>query len=224
MGTILSSRNFYFQFRNSFVLSDIGKKIFSENYYGKVAYYREALSQYTNFASYIDLFNHTITLGSIHTLVDIQAGVLNSHNKDVISIYGRPSYIFTEREVAIYIYKWRFNNLKTRCEIHFYKNKAFLINYNYSQIDNNGKDFILRNIKSKYLKDFTNSVTLGDSKIVDRNNNVLFINDSTQGFKISYLSNSECDWYEGLSSKMNLRQNKQKSRAIYAERSFYNKI
>ncbi|MGZ3766493.1 MAG: hypothetical protein ACXVB0_14840 [Mucilaginibacter sp.] len=225
MGTIASPKDFYSYFKKGHFLSDLGKKIFSGNYYhGNTAYYKAVLSQYVNFTSYINIFNNTINLGSIHTEMDVQPDVLGAQAKDLVDRYGKPNFIFTEKDLAVFVYKWKFNGLKTRCEIHFYKNKAFLVNYIYNQLDKTEKDYIISTITRKYLSQYVNEVNLDSTKIVDNNNNVLFINDFLMGFKVTYLSNIESDWFEAMAGEVNTKRARIDAKIRFGEKSFFNRI
>ena len=225
MATIASPKNFYYYLKNGHLLTDFGKKIFSASYYhSNSAYYKAVLGQYVNFSSYINIYTNTINLKSIHTAVDIQAEVLGADSKDVIAQYGKPSFVFTEKSLSVLVYKWKFNGLKTRCEIHFYKNKAFLVNYIYNQLDAQEKEYIIKTITDKYLGQYINQVDLGHSKVTDKNSNILFINDFLMGFKVTYMSNSEGDWFEAMLTELTEKKDRQNAKIRFGERSFYNRI
>ena len=225
MGTIASPRNFYYFLKKGHLLADFSKKIFSANYYhSNSSYYKAVLSQYVNFSSYINIYTNTINLSSIHTEVCIQSDVLGAETKDLIAQYGKPSFIFTEKNLSVLVYKWKFNGLKTRCEIHLYNNKTFLVNYIYNQLDATEKEYIVSTIARKYLSKYVNEIDLVRSKITDKNSNVLFINDFLMGFKVTYMSNSEGDWFEAMLTEINNKQARQNARLKFGERNFYNRI
>jgi hypothetical protein len=225
MGTLASPRNLYYYFKKGNIISDFSKRILSGNfYYSNTNYYRAVLSQYVNFASYVHIFNGTGQLNTIHTDKNIQPDILGADARCVILKHGKPDFIFTDKSLSVYVYKWKFNGLKTRCEVHLYKNKAFLVNYIYNQLEKDEREYILNTVANKYLDKYLTKVNLDKSKISDKNNNVLFVSDFLTGLKISYLSNCESDWYEEMASFVNTRQTKHAERIKHGERRFFNKI
>jgi hypothetical protein len=199
MATLAYHLNLYSYFKKAHVISDFTKKIFSINsFHSNTTYYKTLLDQYVDFASYIDIFKGTIQLRSIQTDVNIQPAMLGADAGAVMSTHGKPDFIFKEKNLSIYVYKWKLNGLKTRCEVHLYKSKAFFVNYAYNKPDRSEQEYILNSITRTYLGQYTNKVDLINTKLCDRNNNVLFINDSRMAMKVSYLSNCESDWYEAM--------------------------
>jgi hypothetical protein len=225
MGTIAYPRNIYSYFKKGHIISDFTKKVFSvSNYHGNSSYYKAVLGQYVNCASYIDIFKGTIKMRSIQTDVNIQPDVLGADARNVIAKHGKPDFIFTEKELSIYVYKWKFNGLKTRCEVHLHNNKAFLVNYIYNQLDISERDYVIKSINNKYLDQYTHELDLVNSKISDKNSNVLFIDEYLLGLKVTYLSNCESDWFEAMMAEVNSRRAIQDARIKVGERRFLNKI
>ncbi|HTI59081.1 hypothetical protein [Mucilaginibacter sp.] len=225
MATIASPRNFSYYLRKGYLLSDLTKKIFSGNYYhSNTSYYKTLLSQYTNFSNYTEIFAGSTKLSTIHTCINIQQGILGANARAVTGKYGKPDFIFTEKSLSIYVYKWRFNGLKTRCEVHLYNDKVFLVNYVYNQLAKHERDYIVDTIAGKYLEKCSNRVDLMHSKISDNNNNVLMVDDFLMGLKITYLSTSESDWYERMISEINEKKARYELKIKTGERRLYNKL
>lgn len=225
MATLASPRNIYFYFKRSGLFSDIKRKVLFGNYYtSNSAYYKAVLSQYTNFSSYLGIFTESINLSTVHTNTDIQRSVLGKSSKSVIARHGKPDFVFTEKKLSIFVYKWKFNGLKTRCEVHLYNDQAFLVNYIYNQLDKGERDYIVRTIKDKYIGQMVNQVDLQNCKISDNNNNLLMVDDFLMGLKITYLCNAESDWYEAILSEINDRRERQEARVKIGEKRFFNKI
>jgi len=225
MGTIAYPRNIYSYIKKGHIISNFTKKIFSTStYYSNTSYYKAVLGQYVNYASYLDIYKGTIQLSSLQTDISVQPDVLGADARNVIAKHGKPEFIFNEKDLSIYVYKWKFNGLKTRCEVHLYKNKAFLVNYIYNQLDISERDYIIKSITQKYLDKYVQEVDLVNSKISDRNNNVLFIDDYLLGLKVTYLSNCESDWYEAMTADVNTRRTRHDARVRTDERRFFNKI
>ncbi|MDB5136537.1 MAG: hypothetical protein JWP37_3140 [Mucilaginibacter sp.] len=219
------SKRIHFYFKRPQVLSDLGKRIFSSsNYFGNRAYYKAILNQYTNLYSYINILRGTTDSNSIQTDIDIQPAVLGVGTKNVVSKYGSPIFIFKENKLTIFVYKWKFNGIKTRCEIHFYDNEAFLINYSYNQLNNREKTHILETFASKYLEADSRNTNLTNCKIIDKNNKTVYIDELLQGFKITYIGNKESDWHTSLTNEINAKKEKQTAKIKTAEKHFYSKI
>src|ERR1700754_4894862 len=185
-------KSFYYYLNKSQFLVDLSKKILIRNNYIKNSnYYSAVLNQYVNYGSYLNIFKSTTALSAIQTNIDIQSDILGGDTKAVISKNGKPDFIFNDNKTIIYVYKWKFNGLRTRCEVHFYDNKAFLINYVYSTPTNADKKYITKTVTQKYLEQ---NIDLQNGKIVDRNNNILFLNDGVE-FRVTYLSSNNSHWY-----------------------------
>lgn len=229
MGTLASPRNLNFLLKKGGLFTDFRKKILSGNLFGPYytsnsAYYKAVLSHYANFSSYTSLFTDSMDLNTIHTNVDIQQSVLGKSSKSVIARHGKPDFVFTDKKLSIFVYKWKFNGLKTRCEVHLYNGQAFLVNYIYNNLDKSERSYILNTVTSKYLSKYENQVDFQQSKISDRNNNLLMIEDFLMGLKITYLCSSESDWYEAMVTELNDRKQRHDTRVKISNRRFYNKI
>jgi hypothetical protein len=108
--------------------------------------------------------------------------------------------------------------------MHFYKNKAFLVNYIYNQLNNRQKDYVSDSIMSKYLSRYNHAVDLMTTKISDRHNSVLFMDNSLMGLKITNMSSCECDWYEAMADFVNDRRAKQEEKMGIGEKRFFDRI
>ncbi len=225
MGTLAAQKNIYYYLKKSNIFSEIKRKMLFGSYYtSNSAYYKAVLSQYANFSSYIGIFTESMKLRTVHTNSEIQKGVLGRSAKCVIARHGNPDFVFTEKKLSIFVYKWKFNGLKTRCEVHLYNNQAFLINYIYNQLDRSERSYVIDSITRKYLGEYVNELDLNSSKISDNNNNLILVDDFLMGLKISYLCSSESDWYEAIISEMNERKDKYEEHIKTSERRFLDKI
>lgn len=205
-------------------LSDYRKKIFSgNNYFGRNAYYRAILYQYANFGSYLNIFNSSVNLRPIDTDIEIQPTIFGADTRAVLSKYGKPVFVLNESKLTIFVYKMKFNGMKTRCEIHFYNNTVFLINYHYSQLTATEKNCIIKTISDKYINQGMDD-DIRNSKIIDRNNNILYINDILEGINITYLGNKESVWHRDLITEIDARKEKQNNKIKLEKKLFYNSI
>jgi hypothetical protein len=225
MGTLATPRSLYSYFKKVHVISDLGKRILSGSlYYSNTNYYKAVLGQYVNYNSYINIYNRSQKLGSVHTDVPIQTNILGAEARAVIAKHGKPDFVFTEKTLSVYVYKWKLNGIRTRCEVHLFKNKAFLVNYIYNQLEKRQKEFISDSIMSKYLSMYTSQVDLMSTKISDRNSSTLFMDNFLMGLKITYMSSCECDWYEAMADFVNDRKAKQEEKMRIGEKRFFNRI
>ena len=225
MATLASPRSLYDYLRKGHIISELGRRIWSgATYYSNTNYYKAVLSQYVNFNSYISIYNKTIQLGTIHTEVAIQSNILGMEARTVTGKYGRPDFVFTEGSLSVYVYKWKLNGIRTRCEVHFYKNRSFLVNYIYNQLDSRKMEYITDSIMNKYMSGYIGEIDLMSAKLSDRNHNVLFVENFLVGLKISYMSSCENDWYEAMADFVDLRKARQQAKAEISERRFFNRI
>lgn len=225
MATLASSRSLYDYLIKGHIISDLSKKIWSgATYYSNTNYYKAVLSQYVNFNSYIGVYNKMLQLGSVHTEVPIQSSILGMEARAVTGRYGKPDFVFSEKTLSVYVYKWKLNGIRTRCEVHFYKNKSFLVNYIYNQLDKRQAEYVSGSVMSKYISQYVGEIDLMATKISDRDNNVLFMDSFLMGLKISYMSSCENDWYEAMADFVNERKAKQEAKAEIASRRFFNRI
>jgi len=215
----------YDYLRKGHLIADLGKRIWSgATYYSNTNYYKAVLSQYVNFNSYINIYNRTLKLGTVHTEVPIQSNILGMEARAVTGKYGKPDFVFTEKSLSVYVYKWKLNGIRTRCEVHFYRNKSFLVNYIYNQLDKRQMEYVTDSVMTKYMSHYQGEVDLMTTKLSDRNHNVLFMDSFLMGLKLSYMSSCENDWYEAMADFVNDRKAKQEAKAHIAEKRFFNRI
>jgi hypothetical protein len=160
----------------------------------------------------------------VHTEVPIQANILGMEARVVTGKYGRPDFVFNEKFLSVYVYKWKMNGIRTRCEVHFYKNKSFFVNYIYNQLDKRQVEYITNSVMSKYMGNYIGEIDLMTTKMSDRNHNVLFMDNFLTGLKLSYMSNCENDWYEAMADFVNERKARQETKAHIEEKRFFNRI
>jgi len=224
MATLASPKNIYFFLKKGGSFTDFRRVLFGTYHTSNSSYYKAVLGQYTNFSSYTGIFTESMNLSTIHTNADIQRGVLGKSSKSVMARHGKPDFVFTEKKLSIFVYKWKFNGLKTRCEVHLYNDQAFLVNYIYNHLDRSERDYIIDTVTGKYLSNYENQVDFQQSKISDRNSNLLMIDDFLMGLKITYLCSAESDWYEAMIADLNDRKEKLDARVRISEKRFFNKI
>lgn len=220
-----SQKRFYDYFNRTQALSDLNKRIFSNNsYFGSRAYYRAVLNQYVNLNSYLSIYEYSTDLNSLPTYIDIQPNMLGVTTKNIISSHGNPTFVFNENKLTIFVYKWKVNGSKTRCEVHFYNDKAFLVNYNYNRLSFSEKEYILKTFSEKYLDQIVTDPDIRAFKIIDKNDNLFYINDWLEGFKINYLCSKKSDWYENMTADIEAKKDKVTAKIRLAEKRFFNMI
>jgi hypothetical protein len=225
MGTLATNRGLYHYFRKVHIISDLSKRVLTGGlYYSNTNYYKAVLGQYVNFNSYIGIYNNSLKLNTVHTEADVQPSVLGGETKDVINRFGKPDFVFNESNLSVFVYKWKINGIRTRCEVHLYKNKAFLVNYIYNHLEKSQRDYIGNSITAKYLSQYTSEVDLMTTKISDRNSNILFMDNFLMGLKVTYLSNCESDWFEAMGNFAEARKARHEEKMRISEKRFFNRI
>ncbi|HEY2580619.1 MAG TPA: hypothetical protein VGI43_02360 [Mucilaginibacter sp.] len=225
MDIIAAPRNIYSYLMKKDVISDFGKKIFINNFYYRTSSYSKAiLSEYANFSNYVHIFDDTSKLSTMQTETAIQKNMIGADAKSIIDKHGKPEFIYKENDISVFVYKWKFNSLKTRCEIHLFRNKVFLINYTYNQLNQSERSYVLETLSNKYIGKVLTEAEMFQSKICDKENNVLFVDDFMQGLKVTYLSSCEADWYEAMKAEMNIRKNKLNEKMKKAECRFIDSL
>ena len=225
MDFIDAPRSIYSYFMKRDAISDLGKKIFVNNfYYSTNSYYKTILSEYANFSNYIHIFNDTSKLSTLQTEIAIQKDMLGANAKGIIDKQGKPEFIYRENDISVFVYKWKFNSIKTRCEIHLYRNKVFLVNYTYNQLNQSERAYVLDALSNKYLGKSITEADMIQSKICDADNNSVLVNDFMEGLKVTYLSSCESDWYEAMKAEMGVRKTKLSEKIQKAEQRFIDSL
>ena len=99
---------------------------------------------------------------------------------------GKSSFKYEKREEyrhKIVLYKVYFGNYKAKIEYHFFNKKLFFITYSFPELKDPEK--VINMIKKKYKIDA--SIDLETSKIIDANNNILYLDTSLE-FTINYFT------------------------------------
>jgi hypothetical protein len=109
------------------------------------------------------------------------------HSRSFIRKLGRPRHSIQQKEPferKVLLYKFMMGGHKTRCELHFYRDKLFFFNYTFPYILEEDKLEILNILCFKYLG---GGVKVEHCKIMDKNNNIIFIDD-TGALSVNYLA------------------------------------
>jgi len=188
-------------------------------YFNKRSYYYNALlNQYVEVDKYISLYKDTDTLTALHTDIRIMPNLLGRNIQFVNLVYGKPLFFFTEKNITVFIYKWKLNNIKVRCEIHFYMDQVFFVNHNFQSQIGQERDFVIKSILKKYLAP-ADAYDLTDKKIVDRNHNMLVVSE-LMGLKINYFSAKSSEWFKKMSSEIEAKIQVRKTLDQLNERRF----
>lgn len=210
MNTILS-KSLYYYFKRSQFLSGLSKAIFE---YSQVnernTYFNNSLSQYTEPGNYTVLLQESLKLTPIQTNIPIRGDVLGGNTQSTLTRYGKPDFILHENELKIFLYARQFNDLKIRCEIHFYNDEIFSVRYVYRVLDAEDKAHIIKTIAAKYVCRELDEKSMCNSKIIDKNDDIIFFDELTAGLVITYLSNSESDWFRGMTGEVNAQKDSSK--------------
>jgi hypothetical protein len=198
MSTIIEMKKAFHHYGLFKILSYLNINQFSsKSYVRSWAYYENILQQYIKAANYLNIFSKKIDLKAIRTDIDILPHFLGKSYKNILRIKGNPEYFFKEKDICIFVYKRKINGLNDRCKIHFYKNKVFLVNHYYPSTKAKDKIYVIKSVGYKYLNSTDFNIDITNCKIIDNNNNMIFIDDII-GLKVSYISNKDSEWFKGM--------------------------
>jgi hypothetical protein len=160
----------------------------SEKYYyfSKNYYYEKLQSKYEKVQSYVDLYVSNSKLSALDSKIQIKPE-LGSSCETIKQKYGEPYHRLinaTALKNQIFFYKFILGGYKTKCEMHFFRNKLFFFNYTFSYLTSSDKAKIIEFLSKKYLHE---SVDLKMSKITDAFGNEISIHDAID-FVINYLA------------------------------------
>jgi hypothetical protein len=195
----------------------------NKKYLKSRGYYENILEQYIEPENYINIFSNKIALRSLPTDIDILPDLLGKNVKDIIRLKGNPEYIFQEKDISIFIYKKNINGIDNRSKIHFYKNKVFLVNHTYPSITEQEKIYVIRAVGHKYLNTNNLNTDIRNYKIIDKNNNIIFIDD-LMGLKISYFSDNESEWFIDMSLEIKANNELKNAEILLKEKHFFANI
>jgi hypothetical protein len=184
-------------------------------------YYEYNLDQSFTPDYYINFLNLTTGLKAVITQVSIQPNILDLDTAEIIKRHGKPGFVFKENDITVFIYKWDFNGLKNRCKVHFYKNKAFLVNHDYPSISADDKQFLKNTFLQKYLKNEGQAIDVLKCKIADGSGNIAFFNQVLLGLHVSYLSNTASAWFTGMTYDIEQKKNLQHKKEELTRRKFH---
>lgn len=220
MLTITEIKKTFHHYRLNKILSYLYiNKFPSDDYFKSRSYYEIVLNQYIKADNYINIYSNKVDLSLLHTDINILPDLLGKNGKNIIRTKGNPEYVFKERDIVIFIYKTKINGISDRCKIHFYKNKVFLVNHNYQLINEKDKIYVIKAVKHKYLNTDNLNIDILNSKIIDNNNSMIFIDDF-MGLKISYFSNIESEWFIDMSLEIEAKNESKNAKIRLREKHF----
>ena len=188
------------------------------------SYYNSIIGLPYKIENYIRLSRRIIDLSPLFTNTTIQPNLLGRDVKEIFKIKGLPAYIFKNKNISIYVFRLKLNGINTRITVNFYKNESFLVNFHYPSITPDEKKFIINSVSKKYLNEPAFDGNKNEFKIVDGNNNIIFMNDVLNGLEISYLTNQQNEWYAGIVKEVNEDRQKQILKNKTREEYFYASI
>jgi hypothetical protein len=166
------------------------KKILPANYeyyyYSRNYHYEKLLSKYEKVQSYVDLLASNSKLCPLESKIQIRSE-FGSGSEAIRKKFGEPYYHLINATLLknqILFYKFILGGYKTKCEMHFFKNKLFFFNYTFSYLTAADKIKIVDFLTKKYLD---RSADLEQHKITDSCGNEISIHDSVD-FVVNYLS------------------------------------
>lgn len=201
---IILSKSLYYYFKGSRLLSDLTKTI-SEGSRNRErnARFRASLRPYADFSNYSDLLQVSANLKSIQTNTAMQPDILGGNTRSTLAKYGKPDFIFIEKKLKIFLYARVYNDMSIRYEIHFYDDKIFSVHYIYKSLDEDDKNHIIQTITDNYVSRGIDEMDIYNSKIIDKNNDIVFFDEFPNGLSVIYLSNEKSDWVTGITKESN---------------------
>jgi hypothetical protein len=156
-------------------------------------FHEKFISRFSDIDSYRLLIRNTKHV-SVETDKDITFShhlTFGQHYKIFLKKLGKPNNCLTEEEPfsrKILYYKFMMGGHRTRCELHFYNNKLFFYCYTFPYLIEEDKKKIINILCEKYVD---RPIDLEKFKIVDKNDNIIFINDIVD-LTVNYIAaNSE---------------------------------
>jgi hypothetical protein len=151
------------------------------------------------------LYNNKISFGS--TISDIR------------EIYGAPLFINQHdplNAISILFYKTLIGGYKVRCEMFFWKERLYSLNYIFPYLSGRDKADIVKVIQNKYLNE---PIDYFKQKIVDPKGNIIMISD-VNNFEIYFSVPTNIIFREAASlSEVNMinhiNKEKQKAKQLY---------
>lgn len=123
---------------------------------------------------------------------------LGSHIDQILKKYGKPRHQLTNVSPLnnrILFYKFLIGGHRTKCEMHFFRNKLFLFIYTFSYLTTENRAEIVQLLSLKYLSQTTD---LNHNKIAGKNGNEIFILNSVD-FTVYYLAVKDDFFQEAVS-------------------------
>lgn len=188
-------------------------------------YYKQLVDKYNNYDFYMESYRKAKEKKDLYTNNEI---LYNTKIKfgctisDTREIFGTP--LFSNQDdtfnpITVLFYKTLIGGHKVRCEMFFWKEKLYSLNYTFPYLSNKDKKDIISVIQNKYLND---SIDFTNQKIVDQNGNLIMIND-VNSFEIYYSVPTNIIFREATTlfeANMTNRINKEKRKA----KQLYNRL
>lgn len=166
-------------------------------YYSSGHYYDKLSARYSNLDSYLRILQRCSQLSREESGQEIKPE-LGSHIDHILKKYGKPRHQLTNVSPLgnrILFYKFLIGGHKTKCEMHFFRNKLFLFVYTFSYLTTQNRAEIAQLLSFKYLNQTRD---LNHSKIAGKNGNEIFIQNSVD-FSIYYLAVKDDFFQEAVS-------------------------
>jgi hypothetical protein len=166
-------------------------------YYSSGHYYEKLSARYSSLDSYLRLLQRCSQLSREESDLEIKPE-LGRHIDQILKKYGKPRHQLTNVSPLnnrILFYKFMIGGHKTKCEMHFFRNKLFLFIYTFSYLTTENRAEIVQLLSLKYLRQTTD---LNHNKIAGKNGNEIFIQNSVD-FTLYYLAVKDDFFQEAVS-------------------------
>ncbi|MBL7996788.1 hypothetical protein JNM05_15585 [bacterium] len=193
----------------------------TEYYYSRSRYYERLSAKYGNIRSYVSLLSAGNKLASVESAVSAKPE-LGGSSEDVLKKYGEPHCRLANITVLknqILFYKFLLGGHKTKCEMHFFKNKMFLFTYTFSYLTPNDKIKLVESLSKKYL---SKSIDLKNICITDEQGNKIFLHDSSD-FIIYYLA-AKSDFFKEAELIITREKDQNKKKSELHQKELLNRL
>lgn len=186
-------------------------------------YYKQLVEKYNNYDFHMESYRKAKQKNNLYTNNEILYNTKISFGctiSDTREIFGAPLFSTqsdTFNPLTVLFYKILLGGHKVRCEMFFWEEKLYSLNYTFPYLSSKEKNDIVKIIQNKYLNC---SIDFVNQKIVDGDGNIIMIND-IYTFEIYYSVSSNIIFREAstlFEANMTncINKEKRKARQLYS--------
>ncbi len=195
-------------------------------YYSRDYFYERLVSNYNDVDSYLDLKTKVSEADSLHTKHNIFFSKSIKFGSSLSSVKRKlpsPNYQVIGNpglKCHILFYRIFIGRHKVKLEMHFFQNRLFFFNYNFTSLNEPDKMEILNIMKSKYGVSMTE---LKEKRTIkDNDGNYIFI-DFNINLSINYLCPSD-DFFNQANKIFEMRKHRKLTKEIAKYKELYSRL